>query len=46
MEISSLKDFLNTHFESNYCSLQIVVKIVKFISNDKKKYLSLEDELK
>ena len=28
------------------CSLEIALKIVKFTSNDKKKYLSLEDELK
>ena len=47
MEISLLeKDFLNTLFESNNCSLKIGVKIVKFTSNRTKKYLHLEDELK
>ena len=47
MEISSLKkDFLKTLFESNSCSLKIELKIVKFISNHKKKYLRSEDELK
>ena len=46
METSSLKRLLNTLFESNNCSLKIAAKIVKFTSNDKKKYFSLEDELK
>ena len=47
MEISLLeKDFLNTLFESNNCSLKIAAKIVEFTSNHKKKYLHLQDELK
>ena len=49
MEIPSLK-ILFKHFLkaiiARSCSLQIGVKIVKFTSNDKKKYLSLGDELK
>ena len=46
MEISLLKDFLNTLFESNNCSLKIAVKIVKITSNHKETYLHLDDELK
>ena len=49
MEISSLKDFLNTQFQAiiaRSCSLEIALKIVTFTTSDKKKYLGLEDELK
>ena len=43
MKISLLKYFLNTLYERVF---KIGVKIVKFTSNDKAKYLHLEDELK
>ena len=49
MEISLLKrlfkNFLKAIIARSY-SLKIRVKIVKFTSNNKKKYLHLEDELK
>ena len=54
LTLSILFSFIKETFQALFlnaiiarsCSLKIVVKWVKFTSNDKKKYLSLEDELK